>query len=480
MLRSRPRARSPRPDTIALGDILAGLSYALDITEGHERGHTTRACLIGMRLAEVAGLSESERHDLFYALLIKDAGGSSNASHLHRLFGTTGDATKSGLGLRDWRALSRESGYSLEYAAVGGSIWDRIAHLGHLAKAGRQGRRTLFRIRSSRGARLAIGLGLSEATAAAIRSMDEHWDGGGDPLGLRGADIPLAGRIIGLAQVAEVFSHVHHESAALDVVERRSGRWFDPDLVHAFRIIAGDAAFWQSLRTGDLDGLVRAAMPTERAIIADEARLDQIADAFASLIDAKSPYTSDHSRRVAQLSLRIAERLGFRPAEVVRLRRAALLHDIGKLGVPSHVLEKPGTLTPEEWQFVRLHPAHTLQILESVPGFRDFAFDAACHHEKLDGSGYHCGYTAERLSPTARALTVADMADALLADRPYRRGLDPFETLRILHADCLAGKLCRDSVDALTDYLSKMLSSEAPENEETPQQPDFEETSWTS
>lgn len=456
-MRSSGPGRRAKPVTIALGDILTGLSHALDLTEGYERGHTARTCLIGMRLADFLGLPEDARLDLFYALLIKDAGGSSNATRLHQLFGPAGHLHGSGLTLHDWRAISRDGGYTREYADANGSIWDRIAHLGHLAKAGREGRRSLFRIRSTRGARMALGLGLSERTAAAIRSMDEHWDGGGDPNGLSGNAIPLLGRIVGLSQVAEVFSHSDDQHVALQVVARRSGRWFDPDVVEAFRALASDATFWQALRRDDVDAQVKTAEPARMAIVADDWRLDQIADAFASLIDAKSPYTSDHSRRVAHLSVRIAERLDFTPAAITRIRRAALLHDIGKLAVPSTILEKPGSLTAAEWRVVRSHPAHTLQILDAVPGFRDFAFDAACHHEKLDGSGYHCGYTANELSPTARALTVADMADALLTDRPYRDGIDPLETLRILHADAVGGQLCPESVGALTDYLTETV-----------------------
>jgi putative nucleotidyltransferase with HDIG domain len=273
---------------------------------------------------------------------------------------------------------------------------------------------------------------------------------------------------MGLAQVAEVFAHTRGAADALEVIERRSGRWFDPELVVAFRTLAHDAAFWASLAQGDVDHLVKAVEPEQVRIVADESRLDQIADAFASLIDAKSPYTSDHSRRVASLAVAIGERLGFTAPELTRVRRAALLHDIGKLGTPSRILEKNGPLTAEEWQVVKAHPAHTLQILQAVPGFRDFAFDAACHHEKLDGSGYHCGYTADHLSPTARALTVADMADALLTDRPYRPALEPLEALRILHGDCVAGQLCPDSVDAFTDYVAERLMSGAAADLEHP------------
>jgi putative nucleotidyltransferase with HDIG domain len=374
--------------TIDLGDILTGLSHALDITEGHPRGHTARSCLIGMRLADLVGITGRHRTDLFYALLLKDAG----------------CASPSG--------------------------------------------------RRERGANVARRLGLSEATASAITTMDEHWDGGGAPQGLRGHDIPILGRVIGVAQTVEVFSREQNAMLALDLVERQSGTWFDPDLVHALRTLVADHAFWQLLLTQDAQILVAGVGPTESAITADAARLDDIAEAFASLIDAKSPYTSEHSRRVATLAVEIAKRLGFSNAQLVRIRRAALLHDIGKLGVPNSILDKPSKLTQEEWSIIRQHPAHTLNILRAVPGFRDFAFDAACHHEKLDGSGYHRGYTAERLTPTARALAVADIADALLADRPYRPSMDPSEALRILRDDSANGKLCPASAAAVADIVA--------------------------
>jgi putative nucleotidyltransferase with HDIG domain len=362
----------------------------------------------------------------------------------------------------DWRNFGQQAAYVLEYAGRGASSWERLGHLARIAAAGPAARKELFEIRCDRGAHVALGLGLSEATADAIRSMDEHWDGGGEPFGLSGANIPMLGRIIGLAQVAEVFWQENDAHVALEVVERRSGRWFDPDLVRGFRVLARDHEFWSMLRTEDTRRLTFDA-EHQFDVVADDARLDAIAEAFATVIDAKSPYTSEHSRRVANLAVSIAERLGFSAANVTRIRRAALLHDIGKLGVPNSILDKAGALNEREWAVVREHPAHTLQILEAVPAFQAFAFEAACHHERLDGSGYHRGYTAERLSPAARALAVADVADALLAERPYRAGLDPDEALRILKADCARGALCRASVFAIADLVANggTISSDA-------------------
>jgi putative nucleotidyltransferase with HDIG domain len=446
-------ASADAPATVRLGDILSGLSYALDITEGHPKGHAVRTCLIGMRLAHIIGLRMSDRSHLFYALMLKDAGCSSNAARVHQLFGGNDHEAKRAIWSFDWRDFGQQAAYVLEYAGRGASSWQRLAHLARVAAAGPGGRKELFEIRCNRGASVALELGLSEATAAAIRSMDEHWDGGGEPLGLTDTNIPLPSRIIGLAQVAEVFWHDGDEAAALDVVEARMGRWFDPDLVRAFRVLAKDHDFWSALRAEDARRLVFDA-EQQFAVVADEARLDAISATFASVIDAKSPYTREHSRRVAALAVAIAQQQGFSPANLTRVRRAALLHDVGKLGVPNSILDREGPLDERDWTIVREHPAHTLQILEAVPIFQEFAFDAACHHERLDGSGYHRGYAADRLTATARALAVADVADALLSERPYRQGLDPDDALRVLKAECARGALCRSGVFAIADIVA--------------------------
>jgi HD-GYP domain-containing protein (c-di-GMP phosphodiesterase class II) len=326
--------------------------------------------------------------------------------------------------------------------------------MGKLAAAGQSASRELFQIRCDRGAVIASGLGLSDATASAIRSMDEHWDGGGHPEGLRGDRIPLLARIVGLSQVAEIFGQNGGPQAAFDVVWKRRKRWFDPELVDGFRSVAADQAFWTSLRTADERQLLSGAEPVQSIVVADDKRLDTIAEAFASVIDAKSPFTADHSRRVSNIAVRISATLGYSAAAQQRLRRAALLHDIGKLGVPNSILDKPSALTGDEWTVVRKHPAYTYEILSRVPGFRDLAFDASCHHEKLDGSGYHQGLRAEALSQPARILAVADIADALLADRPYRRGLPAGETLSQLRSERERGALCGVCVEAAVQAVN--------------------------
>jgi putative nucleotidyltransferase with HDIG domain len=158
-------------------------------------------------------------------------------------------------------------------------------------------------------------------------------------------------------------------------------------------------------------------------MVATDERLDRISHAFAAVIDAKTPFTARHSTNVARYSVAIAQAMGESPHSARTLLRAGLLHDIGKLGVSNRILDKPGKLTDDEFAEIRKHPRWTLQILERVTAFEGFAKEAAQHHERLDGRGYPWNVPAARLSLVARVLAVADVYEALTADRPYRAGL---------------------------------------------------------
>src|SRR5205814_10175919 len=180
---------------------------------------------------------------------------------------------------------------------------------------------------------------------------------------------------------------------------------------------------------------------------------NDIAVAFAWVIDAKSPFTYHHSERVADFAVAIGRQLGLDEQGVVRLRRAALLHDIGKLSVPNRILDKPGKLTPSEWEVIKLHPYYTHQILQRVPVFGELAFDASAHHERMDGRGYFRNLPADMLSPPARILACADQLDALSAERPYRGKLPPEKVLSIMREERGTG-LWPEAVDVIDKVLN--------------------------
>jgi putative nucleotidyltransferase with HDIG domain len=162
--------------------------------------------------------------------------------------------------------------------------------------------------------------------------------------------------------------------------------------------------------------------------MADETCLDRVAEAFARVVDAKSPWTFQHSTRVAEIAVGVAQQFGCQPELERDIRRAALLHDIGKLGVSNLILDKPGKPTPEEFDEIRKHPDYTQQILERVGAFRKLADVASAHHERLDGRGYHRRMEGGELPWTARILTVADICEAMSAHRPYRDAM-PWEQI---------------------------------------------------
>ena len=265
---------------------------------------------------------------------------------------------------------------------------------------------------------------------------------------MKGNDIPLLGRIAGLAQTVEVFAHALGLEEAYEVARRRRGRWFDPELVMALQSFRDDSRFWLTLGSVDAIDQVGDHEPADRVILADEERLDGVAEAFARVVDAKSPYTARHSEGVANIALGIARAMGLSKDDQTTLRRAGLLHDIGKLGVSNLILDKPGKLSPMEMDEMRKHPRYTAEILQRVTRFRAFAGIAASHHERLDGRGYHVGLEAGDLCQLSRILAVADICEALSAERPYRPAMPEEEVLDIM-GEMVGTGICQVAYEGL-------------------------------
>lgn len=423
------------PVAVSQSSVLAGLSYALDLTEGQRPGHAVRSCLIGMRIARALQLPETQWEALFYALLLKDLGCSSNAARFAALFGQHDQQLKADLKGIDWAHALESFRFVARNAAPGQFFLKRTWRLLAVMARGPEGAREVVRTRCERGADIASMLGLPDESAQAIRALDEHWDGRGQPYARAGEEIPLLARILNLAQTVEVFLDAHGLDAAFDVAAARRGRWFAPDVVDALYACRADEVFWASLRDEAPLEQLAAVAPPDRELAIDDARLDLFASAFARVIDAKSPWTFRHSEGVADIAGSIGRVMGLDADASRSLRRSALLHDIGKLGVSNLILDKPGRLTDEEFVAMRRHAAHSLEILSRVPCFAPLASAAAGHHERLDGKGYHRGLTADGLSLTTRILAVADVCDALRSSRPYREGLPTERVLEIMGRD---------------------------------------------
>ena len=441
---------------IPLSKVIGALSYALDITEGEPPGHAVRTCMIGMRLAEVLGLDAETRSHLFYALLLKDAGCSANSAKMAALFGADDHVAKRTSKRVNWSGRLPAFFWSLRTVAPGRSVRSRLDRLLAIKDEG-QVTQALMQARCDRGAEIALLLGLEPPTAEGIRALDEHWDGAGQPRGLKGEEIPLLGRMLCLAQTVEIFVAAGGFQAAWRVACRRRGGWFDPALVDALRELGDDRAFWESLPDGD----VAQWEPQDRVLIADDARLDSIAGAFAGVVDAKSPWTYRHSDRASLLAIGIANALGAEDDALRDLRRAALLHDIGKLSISNRILDKPAALTRSEFAKVREHPTVTERVLARVPGCEHLAALAGAHHERLDGSGYPRGLRDEDLTLRMRLLAIADVYEALTAERPYRRALSSDDALAVIRSD-VPERLDPGAYGALATLMS---DGEVPERE---------------
>lgn len=440
------------PTEIRLSEVIASLSYALDLTEGQPEGHAIRSCLIGMRIAEDFGLGAERCSALYYALLLKDLGCSTNASRLCELYGADDLTAKCNLKTVDWTKPTETLRFIAGNVAPQGSRWEKIRKTIDVALDGPKGAKRMFETRCERGADIAALLGFPEETAAAILHLDEHWDGRGQPRGLKGEQISLEGRILGIAQTVEVFFGGHGLTAALEMVERRTGTWFDSELADIVRSLRADSAFWEQVAGATDRTLARKYERYDDAQTADEERLDRVAEGFARVVDAKSPWTFRHSEGVATAAVGIAEVLGLPPEQIRQLRRAGLLHDLGKLGVSNLILDKPGKLTDAERLTIQLHAGKSERILRRVASFSELADWAWSHHERIDGRGYPRGLEGVQLPTPVRILVVADIFDALSAARPYRAAQPLEKVLGILWKDA-GSTVCPVCVEALETFL---------------------------
>jgi HD-GYP domain-containing protein (c-di-GMP phosphodiesterase class II) len=440
-------ATTPPVGALKLSELIGSLSYALDITEGQPPGHCMRCCWIGMHIGREAGLPEAQLWELYYTLLLKDLGCSSNAARICELYLTDDLAFK-----RDFKSvgdsLPQVLGFVLKHTGLKAGLAERFRSVMTILRDGRELAQELISTRCQRGAEIARLLRFPQGVADGIYSLDEHFNGNGKPARLVGEAIPVYARIALLAQVIDVFHAQSGPAAALAEARARVGQWFDPRLVAAFERVAESSAFWTTLAAPDIDRAVAELSPSGEGQQhpVDDDYLDDIAAAFGQVVDAKSPYTSGHSARVALYTDMIAEALGLSNERRRWLKRGALLHDVGKLGVSNSVLDKPGALDRDEWAAVKEHALFTETILSRIGAFSELASIAGAHHERLDGSGYPRGLTGGDIRIETRIITTADIFDAITAERPYRGAIPIPQALEMmaktvgsaLDADCFA------------------------------------------
>jgi HD-GYP domain-containing protein (c-di-GMP phosphodiesterase class II) len=434
-----------RPSGVRLAELLAVLSLGADLGMGQPMEHALRQCLIALRLGDRLGLDEDQRTDLYFGSLIAWVGCHVDAYEQAKWFGDD-LALKDGFRHHDLSGMGPMMAMTFAHLGRGRPLGDRARTF--VAFAGR-GRRDVGEMLANHwyaADLLAEAMGLEDGVRRTVMQTFERWDGKGAPYGARGDQICLASRIVNLADVLEVYQRTEGTERAVDVARERSGTQFDPVLVDVvardgpdlFRDL-DEATTWDAV-IADEPGLARTLT---------DAELDGALGAFADFIDIKSPYTLGHSRGVAELAAEAGTVLGLGDTEVRRLRRAALLHDLGRLGVSNAVWDKPGALTPAQSERVRLHPYLTERMLASCPELASLAEIAAQHHERLDGSGYPRGLRGEALTTSGRLLAAADAYHAKLEERPHRPAVTSEEAAAWLRDEVRAGRLDGQAADAV-------------------------------
>jgi HD-GYP domain-containing protein (c-di-GMP phosphodiesterase class II) len=424
---------------LRLAELIAALSLATDLGVGQPMEYALCSCVLAVRLGETLGFSESDLRVAYYQALLRYIGCNAET---YLMAAIVGDELAFRL---DFAPLYY--GHSSE--AFGLMIrYIRQANEGasplHLAQMVTQGVSAWPQLKESLfghcqiASRFAARLGLEEPIERALIQSFERWDGRGIPGAFKGEHIAPAVRLVALAQDVINFHRLGGVEAAVAMAQERKGAAHNPKMVEGFCQQA--AHLLTGLEEEPTWEVVLALEPGAR-ICLSETQFDSACLALADFADLKSPYTLGHSRGVAELAAEAARRCGLPEADVVAIRRAGLLHDIGRVGVSAGIWGKSGPLSEREWERVRMHPYYTERVLARPPALARLGALASLHHERLDGSGYHRGVPASMLSPAARILAAADVYHAMLEPRPHRPARTPEAAADELRREVRAGRL---------------------------------------
>jgi HD-GYP domain-containing protein (c-di-GMP phosphodiesterase class II) len=431
--------------TLRLADLLASVSLVADLGFALPPEESMRTCIIGTAVARRLGLDEATVSDVFYTSLLQHIGCTGFAHETSAIYGnelainaalsrTNPDDLRSVLGNFVLPAMRGRG-------PVGGS---RIA-IYTITRGDQFGRRYATAV-CEVGRETARRLGLPEGVHRGLYDVVEAWNGKTGPRGLKGDEISIVARIAAVASVASHFDELGGVEAARDALERMAGHSMDPVVVVAF--VDGAEQILPEARAGDPREGLLAAEPAPARTVSD-ADLAGVLAAVADIADLKSTFTLGHSCAVADLAEAAAIGIGLDADVRRRLRVAALLHDVGRVGISNAVWERPGPLTSGGWEQVRLHPYHSERILARSEALSPMAPIAGMHHERLDGSGYHRGARARDIPLEARLLAAADAFQAVTQDRPHRAALGAEEAAALLHEDAGTGRLDHEAVEAV-------------------------------
>lgn len=443
------RADVAADDSFRMAELLGGLSLACDVASANVPEKALRTVVLAVELGRRHGVAEAAMRDAYYVNLLRYVGCVGYAHEEAHVYGAGDDiGTRVVMGLADAADPVGTARRIVGGIGKGGTLGGRVRAVARILGDGKavEGH---SHAQCDASQRLSDMAGMGPRIGATLRFICERWDGKGAPARAAGEAIPIAMRLHHVADVVElVLQRSGSRDAAKDVVRARAGGQFDPHLARTFldhadellALVDGPSCWERYL----------AVEPTPH-LVAGAARLDDVARAFACFADLKSTWTLGHSTGVAELADRAAAAMGLPADERAGLRRAALLHDLGRVSVPNGIWDKPGKLNVSEWERVRMHSYWTERALWQAKPLRVIAQLAGGAHERVDGGGYHRALPGVALVRAARVLAAADSYRAMREARPYRVALDQAAATRALLDDVASGRLDRDAARAVLD-----------------------------
>lgn len=393
---------------LSRGTMLAALSRAFDLAEGRRPGHAQRVAYVGVFLASELGLDPQKVEDVFFGCLLHDVGmaASSNAPKV--------DAS------RGARIITGTSGAADVLAQVPPGGWTQVVEaIAHHCDL---------------GATIVRKMGLGESVALAVAGHHDCWDGSGRPGAAPGDRAPIVARIVALADRVE--SMIDAEGSPLMVrrrgpalVKEMGGAEIDPELAVRMSEIASRDDFWLGFYDNDLPA---ALMSLNYGGIMNRDDLFDFLGVISDVVDGRNGREQGRGRRVADLARRVALACDMTERRADLVKVAALLQDVGTLGVPAHYLCKPDILSVDEMAAVQLHPVYARDILSEIPGLGAAAWWVGCHHERIDGKGYPGMLEGSEVPAEAQIIGMAEAFDALTSERPYRRAMSQADAVEVM------------------------------------------------
>lgn len=441
--------RSQPPPSIRLADLVASVSLATDLATGQILEHGLRRALLAVWLGEELGLGADELGEVYYVALLGTVGCAMEAAAFAPY---VEDEISIGgrLGTVDPTSQFKLASFFLREAGSAGGPLHRARKMAAVAAQGKDG---FARVCRDVSVGIAEMLDLGPAIRQALSQCHEQWGGSG-PRGLKGEAIQMPMRLYQVARDADIFARTGGLDGAVSVVRSRAGTQYDPTVAQCF--ITHALRLLHRLESEPTWDAVLAAEPKPVRRLSP-AEFQRMAVAIANFVDARSTHTLGHSRAVATLARGAAEALGLSEDEAVTVEWAALLHDLGRAGVPVTTWDKPGMLSRDEWERMKKHPATTELLLARSDALGHLGTLAGTHHERLDGSGYR-RLTAPFLPVAARILGTADAYQSKLERRPHREALAPADAADWLQRECQQGRFDPDVVRAVLAYAGQPLA----------------------